>query len=182
MLVERLSKSTASLIAEAKSSLFVAVRKLLTWVPTSVGNNSINLSHCSDCSHFLRVEMDRYQYPQVSHNIRLCRLCNSGAVEDEEHMVFQCTHAALVQVRQDYSNLFFDNSDSAVTTLTALLQQPQNQLSAFITTYFTAGDYETRNQHPTQAIRAARATARTAAAAAVPRRHSPRLIAVTDIT
>jgi hypothetical protein len=123
------------------------------------------LSRFRTSSHFLRVEMDRYQYPQVPHNTRLCRLCNSGAVEDEEHMVFGCTNAALVQLRQDYNSLFSDNSDSAVTTLPALLQQPQRQLSAFIMACFTAGDYETRNQHPPQAIRAARTSARTAAAA-----------------
>ena len=134
------------------------------------------LSRFRTSSHFLRVEMDRYQYPLVPHHARVCRLCNSGAVEDEQHMVFECTHSALVQVGQDYSNLFLDNSDSAATTLPALLQQPQSQLSAFITACFTAGNYETRNQHPTQAIRTARTTARTAAAA-VPRRHSPRLIA-----
>lgn len=132
------------------------------------------LSRFRTSSHFLRVEMDRYLPHHPAHNTRTCRLCDTGAVEDEQHMVFECAHPALAQLRQDYKGLFLDeDSTSAITTLPALLRQQQNQLAAFIGACFKAGDYEQRNQISAQAT-AARTTARVAAAAAVPRRHSPR--------
>lgn len=92
-------------------------------------------------------------------------------------MVFECTLPALAQLRQDYNSLFLDEaSTSAITTLPALLKQQQNQLASFIGACFKAGNYEQRNQISAQ-VTAARTTARAAAllaAAAVPRRHSPR--------
>ncbi|KAL4522063.1 hypothetical protein Ndes2437B_g07818 [Nannochloris sp. 'desiccata'] len=89
--------------------------------------------------------MDRYHFNHVPRNTRTCRLCNTEAVEDEQHMVFECTHTALVQIRQDYQHLF-QAGDLTVTTLPALLKQPQSQLAGFITACFTAGDYKERNQ------------------------------------
>ncbi|KAG7674780.1 hypothetical protein KSW81_006200 [Nannochloris sp. 'desiccata'] len=135
-----------------------------------------DLSRFRASSHFLRVEMDRYHFNHVPRNTRTCRLCNNEAVEDEQHMVFECTHTALVQIRQNYQHLF-QAGDLTVTTLPALLKQPQSQLAGFITACFTAGDYKERNQVSTQIIRTARRTARATAAAAMPRRHSPRLLA-----
>ncbi|KAL4513364.1 hypothetical protein Ndes2437B_g00576 [Nannochloris sp. 'desiccata'] len=135
-----------------------------------------DLSRFRASSHFLRVEMDRYHFNHVPRNTRTCRLCNTEAVEDEQHMVFECTHTALVQIRQNYQHLF-QAGDLTVTTLPALLKQPQSQLAGFITACFTAGDYKERNQVSTQIIRTARRTARATAAAAMPRRHSPRLLA-----
>ena len=134
-----------------------------------------DLSRFRASAHYLRVEMDRYLFNHPSRNNRTCRLCNVEAVEDEYHMAFGCTHAALVQIRQDYQHLF-QNRNETITSLPALLKQPQSQLAGFITACFTAGDYQERNQVSTQVIRTARRAARAAAAEAVPRRHSPRLI------
>ena len=104
------------------------------------------LSRFRTSSHFLRVEMDRYLPHHPAHNTRTCRLCDTGAVEDEQHMVFECAHPALAQLRQDYKGLFLDeDSTSAITTLAALLRQQQNQLAAFIGACSKAGDYEQRN-------------------------------------
>jgi hypothetical protein len=91
-------------------------------------------------------------------------------------MVFDCTHAALVQIRQGYQHLF-QKGDETITTLPALLKQPQSQLAGFITACFTAGGYQERNQVSTQVIRTSRRAARAAALAAeaVPRRRLPRL-------
>ena len=134
------------------------------------------LSRFRTSSHCLRVEMDRYLPHHPPRNTRTCRLCNDEAVEDEHHMVFECCHPTLVQLRQDYSGLF-GNGETAITTLPVFLQQQQHkQLASFLGACFTAGGYEERNQIAAQvtAARTARVVAAAAAAAAVPRRHSPR--------
>ena len=97
-------------------------------------------------------------------------------------MAFDCTYPRLVQLRQDYDTLFQDQDTGApVTTLPELLQQPRKPLATFIAACFAAGDYEDRNLPSRRAMRAAwtaareAARAREAAAAAIPRRRSPRL-------
>ena len=42
-------------------------------------------------THKLAIETGRYQRPVVPSNERLCKICNTGQVEDEIHFVTQCT-------------------------------------------------------------------------------------------
>lgn len=53
-------------------------------------------------SHWLRVETGRWH--KLPREERVCSHCNSGAVEDAEHMVFDCSHYA--GVRQQFGDLF----------------------------------------------------------------------------
>jgi hypothetical protein len=67
-----------------------------------------------------------------------CRLCG-GATEDEEHMVFHCSHAAIQSVRGDYPDLFA----TPYTSLFDFLQQSPSQVAAFTLACFQAGQYDT---------------------------------------
>ena len=42
-------------------------------------------------NHRLRIEMGRYTRPKTVRAQRVCILCNSGEVEDETHVLLQCT-------------------------------------------------------------------------------------------
>jgi hypothetical protein len=69
---------------------------------------------------------------------RACRLCNSGAVEDEEHMVFHCSHPALQAVRANYPDL---QEALHGGSLSEFLQQPAALVASFIRRCMEAGDY-----------------------------------------
>ena len=88
------------------------------------------------CSaHRLGVEVGRWA--RRPHSTRTCRLCASGAVEDEEHVLLHCNNSSLQLVRNEYSDLF-----QIPMTLTAFLQQPQRQVAAFVAACVDAGDFE----------------------------------------
>jgi hypothetical protein len=55
-----------------------------------------HLSKMRLSSHDLEIERGRYKNKQVEH--RLCLMCNSGQVEDEEHVIIHC--AAYNKVRE----------------------------------------------------------------------------------
>ena len=55
--------------------------------------------------HDLRVEVERHQAVHPPREARVCRLCSAGTVEDEHHMIFDCTHQPLVAVREQYPTL-----------------------------------------------------------------------------
>jgi hypothetical protein len=66
-----------------------------------------------------------------------CRLCG-GATEDEEHMVFHCTHAEIQSVRGNYPDLFA----TPAMSLFDFLQQSPTQVAAFTLACFQAGQYD----------------------------------------
>ena len=133
------------------------------------------LSRFRTSSHRLRVETDRYLPSRPAREVRTCRLCDSGCVEDEHHVTFGCQHATLQQLRESYSQLFEGNDGQ---DLGAFLQGPQNQVAAFIAAVFEAGEFERRyeEQRPTRAQRRAQQRAASDERAAAARtRFSPRL-------
>jgi hypothetical protein len=88
------------------------------------------------CSaHRLGVEVGRWA--QRPRSTRTCRLCASGAVEDEEHVLLNCSNPSLQLVRSDFSDLVQNPM-----TLTEFLQQPQRQVAAFVAACLEAGDFE----------------------------------------
>ena len=127
-------------------------------------------------SHQLRVETDRYLRPSPERAARTCRLCESGCVEDERHVIFGCPHPALQQLREEvHPQLFLNNEGQEVSTF---LQGPQNQVAACIAAVFDAGEFERRylEQRPTRTQqRATRWAARDERAAGRRTRSSPRL-------
>jgi len=126
-------------------------------------------------SHRLRVETDRYLPLRPVREARTCRLCDSGCVEDEQHVTFGCQHTALQQLRGAYPSLFEGNDGHNLATF---LRGPQRQVAGFIAAVFEAGEFERRyeEQRPTRAQRRAQQqAARDARAAASRTRSSPRL-------
>ena len=86
-------------------------------------------------SHSLPVEQGRFVRPCLPRHLRRCDLCNTQAVGDELHYVFDCPRFGAI--RAQYSNLFQDAEGSmrlfmwhkdqkAVShCLTAILQMAQ---------------------------------------------------------
>ena len=120
-------------------------------------------------SHHLWVETARHQIVHPAREARACRLCNSGHVEDEYHMVFNCSFPALDEIRTQYSNLF-DNVSSR-TSLASFLAQPQRQVASFISQCFAAGDYASLSKP----LYLPQDAAQQPEEPAVPPRRSPRL-------
>lgn len=88
-------------------------------------------------SHKLGVEVGRYV--RRARELRTCRLCGGGGIEDEHHIVFQCPHSGLQQVRSDYSELFGSNIES----LRDFLQQsPSYKVASCVKAFFDAGGFE----------------------------------------
>ena len=58
-------------------------------------------------SHYLKVETNtgRWKRTIVLGKDRVCHLCDSGTVQDEHHVVFECTGEALLNVRIKYQNV-----------------------------------------------------------------------------
>jgi hypothetical protein len=93
-------------------------------------------------SHLLRVEVDRHQTHHPPRELRTCRLCASGQVEDEHHIIFDCTYHRFVQLRDDYSSLFQDAS-----SLHAFLDQAPRRVAAFVSQIYWAGDFKAMYKH-----------------------------------
>ena len=51
----------------------------------------VGIAQLRTSTHKLAIETGRYQRPVVPSNERVCRICNSGQVEDEIHFIGQCT-------------------------------------------------------------------------------------------
>ena len=82
-------------------------------------------------SHQLRVETGRWERPAVAREERICRRCQSGEVDDEHHMVFDCP--ALEEVRVQHIGLFAGSAD-----LRSFLEQESSQVAAFVSAGFAA--------------------------------------------
>ena len=82
-------------------------------------------------SHQLRVETGRWERPRVAREQRICQRCQSGEVDDEHHMVFDCP--ALEEVRVQHAGLFAGSAD-----LRSFLAQESSQVAAFVSAGFAA--------------------------------------------
>ena len=61
-------------------------------------------------NHTLLVESKRYCKPQIPREDRICEFCNLNEVEDEIHVLFNCT------LYTSYRNVFFNKLDSTFKT------------------------------------------------------------------
>ena len=82
-------------------------------------------------SHRLRVETGRWERPHLERHERTCQRCLSGEVDDEQHMVFECS--ALDEVREQHVELFAVSAD-----LRSFLEQESVQVAAFVSAGFAA--------------------------------------------
>ena len=82
-------------------------------------------------SHKLGIEVASW-YQNVT-NLKTCRVCNEGMVEDECHLLFTCsTYSA---IRSRYANIL-RGSDN----LTAILKTPPRRLGSYVFALFTHRD------------------------------------------
>jgi hypothetical protein len=102
--------------------------------------------------HDLRVEVERHQAIHPPRDSRTCRLCNSGAVEDEHHMIFDCAYAPLVELRESYNSLFELTGEKCVVDF---LNQAPRGVASFIFECFQVGGYESLPRPQRQRQRAA---------------------------
>lgn len=82
-------------------------------------------------SHRLRVETGRWERPRLPRQERTCRRCDSGDVDDEHHLVFDCP--ALQELREQHAGLFAASED-----LRSFFEQESVQVAAFVSAGFAA--------------------------------------------
>ena len=83
-------------------------------------------------SHWLAVEKRRFGPRVVSRQERLCERCGANAVDDEEHMLFDCT--ALEQQRRQHPSLFVRSA----LPLADFMGQDPTELAAFVYSCYQA--------------------------------------------
>jgi hypothetical protein len=85
-------------------------------------------------SHWLAVESQRFGPTTVNRQHRICQRCGSNSVDDEEHMLFDCT--ALEEERLEHPSLFERNDLS----LADFMAQDPTEMAAFVYDCFNACD------------------------------------------
>ena len=63
-------------------------------------------------SHYLIVETGRWNNPKIPYMDRKCDLCDSGIIQDEKHVIFECTDPTLANIRTHYSSIINQASNS----------------------------------------------------------------------
>jgi len=58
-----------------------------------------------------------------------CDLCNARDVQDEQHVLFHCTHPHVVSLQGTYASLF---SSAGLNNVSAFLGQENNKLHFFL--------------------------------------------------
>jgi len=77
------------------------------------------------CAHTLRIETVTW-----THNTSpTCDLCNAHDVQDEQHVLFHCTHPHVVSLRMTHTSLF---SSAGSNNVSAFLGQESNKLYFFL--------------------------------------------------
>jgi hypothetical protein len=85
-------------------------------------------------SHWLAVESQRFGPTTVNRQHRICQRCGSNSVDDEEHMLFDCT--AREEERLEHPSLFERNDLS----LADFMAQDPTEMAAFVYDCFNARD------------------------------------------
>ena len=83
-----------------------------------------NMSRFRTSSHYLKVETDRWKRPIVPWKDRVCHLSDYGTVQDEHHVVFECTDEALLDSRRKYQSLI-SQSENKMIPLHYLMCNPE---------------------------------------------------------
>jgi hypothetical protein len=74
-------------------------------------------------SHYLKVETDRWKRPKVPWKDRVCGVCDLGLVQDEHHVIFECSDEALLNARLNHHNLI-SQSENRMIPLHFLMNNP----------------------------------------------------------
>ena len=77
-------------------------------------------------AHWLRIQQGRFT--ATPREMRTCMLCNSGAVEDEAHMLFHCS--AYDSLRNSFSCLFSHTFTSDTQTVAGFLDKNKRNMNA----------------------------------------------------
>jgi hypothetical protein len=99
----------------------------------------VALARFRTSAHYLGVEVGRWSGQERS--LRTCRLCGSGDMEDEQHMVFHCAHPDVVAVRDSFGELFSTNGGEDGHSLSSFLALNPRAVAAFVAMCFSVGDY-----------------------------------------
>ena len=70
-------------------------------------------------SHDLEIEKGRYHKPPIPAELRTCKLCGSGEIENEEHFLLNCPN--LTNIRQKLQEHLIDNGLMTPLTLKSIL-------------------------------------------------------------
>jgi hypothetical protein len=83
-----------------------------------------------------RVRLERAQ--------RVCRLCASGEVEDETHMIFRCSFPKFDSLRDKYSTTLLSSfpQPHEAGALQRFLEQPPALVAGFVCSAFSLGAYD----------------------------------------
>jgi hypothetical protein len=87
----------------------------------------ISLISFRTSSHNLEVQRLRQVHPRVPRALRTCPLCNSGSVQDEHHMLFDCPY--LASARLQYPALFHAHHGIKSMSMTPFLT---SMLASFV--------------------------------------------------
>jgi hypothetical protein len=86
------------------------------WTPAPhIINHHIPYPHCTDLTKFrtsnhkLLIETLR---GKIGRAARICTLCSTGAIQDEHHILFDCPHTELTQLRAKYPDLWMSEAES----------------------------------------------------------------------
>ncbi len=85
---------------------------------------------CSMAHFRLRAHTLRSETVTWTHNTSpTCDLCNAHDVQDEQHVLFHCTHAHMVSLRRTYATLF---PSTGLNNVPAFLGQENNKFHFFL--------------------------------------------------
>ena len=94
-------------------------------------------------SHHLSIETGRWRRPVPTPlSERICNLCDSGAVQDEQHVLLECNFSLFVALRSRYSSLL-ESCEGDMNTL--MSDDRAKDLSWFIHAYMQVIDAEYRD-------------------------------------
>jgi len=82
------------------------------------------------CAHTLRIEIVTWTHnTSPTRGSSTCDLCNAHDVQDEQHVLFYCTHPHVVSLRKTYASLI---SSAGLNNVSAFLGQENNKLFFFL--------------------------------------------------
>ena len=101
--IAELQKSTKLCsLALAKSTF--SIEKYVTTLPFT---DRRDFARLRTSSHTLEIEVGRYNRPKVDRELRTCKLCKSGLVEDERHFLLNCSY--FKEERELHAEIFTKN-------------------------------------------------------------------------
>ena len=96
----------------------------------------VGIAQLRTSTHKLAIETGRYQRPVVPSNERVCRICNSGQVEDEIHFIGQCTayneHRKLLIQEMNLTQFTGSEEEQVTIIMTSTKEEDFESLGQYI--------------------------------------------------